>query len=148
MASGSSHIKGGFLFFLIFIYTIICYFIVPTWIDTIIYLSLFIAGALFPDVDIKSIAQKVFYWYFFIFDLFLIYNEEYKIAAYFGLVIITPLLSKHRGWTHSSLTMFLLSGAILFVPIYKSGIQDFSTAMYSASFFLGFLSHLILDKKF
>ena len=37
MASGSNHIKGGFLFFLIFIYTIICYFIVPTWIDTIIY---------------------------------------------------------------------------------------------------------------
>ena len=39
-------------------------------------------------------------------------NEEYKIAAYFGLVIITPLLSKHRGWTHSSLTMFLLSSFI------------------------------------
>jgi len=147
MASGKGHIKGGILFFLIFIYTCICYFVVPSWIDTILYLNLFIAGALFPDVDIKSIAQKIFYSYFFIFDIFLIYNEEYKIAAYFGLIIITPLLGKHRGWTHSPFTMFLLSGLILAIPIYKSGIQDFSTAMYSISFFLGFLSHLFLDKK-
>ena len=145
MASGKGHIKGGILFFIIFMYTIFTYFTTPTLIDASIYFVLFIAGALFPDTDIKSIAQKSFYLMFFLFDVFLIFIGKIDIAAYFGVVIILPLLGKHRGWTHSYYTMFLLSGLILAVPIFQSGIQDFSTAMYAISFFLGFISHLFLD---
>lgn len=146
MASGKNHIKGGILFFLIFIYTVFTYFTAPTLIDTLIYFVLFIGGALFPDTDIKSIAQKLFYFISFIILGFLIFLGRFDIAAYIGIIIILPLLGKHRGWTHSPIVMFLLSGLILAVPIYKTGIQDFSTVMYAISFFLGFLSHLFLDK--
>ena len=41
MASGKGHIKGGILFFLIFIYTILTYFTPPTLIDASIYFVLF-----------------------------------------------------------------------------------------------------------
>ena len=52
--------------------------------------------------------KKFFYTVFFIVDVFLVYKEEYKIAAYFGLIIILPILAKHRGWTHSILAMLLV----------------------------------------
>ena len=74
---------------------------------------------LFPDVDIKSKSQKIFYSLLFIFNLSLILLfKRYLEAAILGLFAILPILSKHRGWTHSRITMFLLPGMFLVIPIY------------------------------
>ena len=147
MASGKGHIKGGILFFIIFMYTIFTYFTTPTLIDASIYFVLFIAGALFPDTDIKSIAQKSFYLMFFLFDVFLIFIGKIDIAAYFGVVIILPLLGKHRGWTHSIPAMFLIPSPFLLYPIYVSQSFDFSGGPYYACAVTGYFSHLVLDGK-
>lgn len=74
---------------------------------------------LFPDVDIKSKSQKIFYTLLFIFNLSLIiFFRRYLEAAILGLFAMLPILSKHRGWTHSRITMILLPGLFLVIPLY------------------------------
>ena len=87
MASGKGHLFGGFLFTLLFIHIVYNYFFVPSIIDLILYIALGLMFAVWPDVDIKSYGQKFFYIIFFLVDVFLIYQQSYKIAAYFGLII-------------------------------------------------------------
>ena len=90
---------------------------------------------------------EIFLHSIFLLDLFLVYSEEYKIAAYFGLIIILPILAKHRGWTHSIPAMFLIPAPILLYPIYVSQSFDFSGAPYYACAVTGYFSHLVLDGK-
>lgn len=74
---------------------------------------------LFPDVDIKSKSQKIFYSLLFVLNLSLILIfQRYLEAAILGLFAILPILSKHRGWTHSRITMILLPGLFLVIPLY------------------------------
>ena len=74
---------------------------------------------LFPDVDIKSKSQKIFYSLLFVLNLSLIlFFQRYLEAAILGLFAMLPILSKHRGWTHSRITMILLPGLFLVIPLY------------------------------
>ena len=125
---------------------------------------------LFPDVDIKSKSQKIFYSLLFIFNISLIlFFQRYLEAAILGLFAILPILSKHRGWTHSRLTMILLPGLFLVIPLYVEysaygvGLKELpelldalvehedldetfrsGLAFYVAGL-IGFASHLYLD---
>ena len=74
---------------------------------------------LFPDVDIKSKSQKIFYSVLFVLNLSLIFFfQRYLESAILGLFAMVPILSKHRGWTHSRITMILLPGLFLVIPLY------------------------------
>ena len=61
MASGKGHIAGGFIFILIVLHTISHYYYRPSLLDIVIYFALGLMFALWPDIDIKSIGQKLFY---------------------------------------------------------------------------------------
>ena len=102
--------------------------------------------SVWPDIDIKSYGQKFFYIIFFLADLFFIINEEYKIAAYFGLIIILPILAKHRGWTHSIPAMILIPSPLLLYPVIIQGDIDISGIYYYAAAVTGYFSHLVLDR--
>ena len=145
MAGGKGHLIGGFIFILVLLHTITHYFYRPSLLDLIMYIAIGLMFAVWPDVDIKSIGQKFFYTVFFLVDIYLVYNQEYKIAAYFGLIIILPILEKHRRWTHSIPAMFLVPAPILLYPIYVSGSLDFSGGPYYACAVTGYFSHLVLD---
>lgn len=74
---------------------------------------------LWPDVDIKSKSQKIFYSVLFLLNASLIiFLQKYLAAALLGLFAMLPILSKHRGWTHSKITMILLPSLFLVIPIY------------------------------
>lgn len=73
---------------------------------------------LFPDVDIKSKSQRIFYSLLFVLNLSLLLFQRYLESAILGLFAILPILSKHRGWTHSRITMILLPGVFLVIPLY------------------------------
>ena len=147
MPSGRKHIFGGILFILLFIHILSHYYYRPSLFNIIIYISLGILFALWPDVDIKSIGQRIFYTIFLFTDIYLIVAGEFKVAAFFGLIIILPILARHRGWTHSVTAMFLVPLPILFYPIYVSRSLDFSGAPYYAAAITGYFSHLVLDKE-
>ena len=146
MASGKGHIWGGLIFVIIFIYTITNYFYSPSFLEIVIYIALACMFSVWPDIDIKSHGQKFFYSVFFMTDVFLIIQEEYKIAAYFGLIIILPVLAKHRGWTHSIVAMILIPSPLLFYPVVMNGVIDTSSLYYYAAAVTGYFSHLVLDR--
>lgn len=101
--------------------------------------------ALFPDVDIKSEGQKLFYWAAFLVDAFLIWYGFVHVAAYLGLLAMLPLLSKHRGWTHSPLAAFIVPAPMLIIPyLYDDHALALGVIFYAASV-VGYLSHILLD---
>ena len=148
MASGKGHILGGLVFLWLFLTILANYFFVPSAMEIIIFAAIAVMFSLWPDVDIKSIGQKVFYTIFFVTDAILVfYFQDYKTAAFFGLLIILPILSKHRGWTHSRLTAVLLPTPLLLVPMYVFEGSLAQGIPYYFAAVTGYFSHLFFDKK-
>src|SRR5689334_10292365 len=107
--------------------------------------AVFVIGmlfALFPDVDTNSKGQNIFYWILFPLDVLLIYSEALQAAAYLGLIAMLPVLSHHRGWTHSKWAMFLVPLPLIAVPyLYSDKVLAFSLVLYGAAV-VGYFSHL------
>ena len=148
MSSGKGHIVGGFVFLWLFLTVLSNYFFVPSAMEIVIFAAIAIMFALWPDVDIKSIGQKLFYSIFFITDVVLIfYFKELETAAYFGMLIILPILAKHRGWTHWRSTAILLPVPLMLAPMYMYGGTLLEGAPYYCAAVTGYFSHLFFDKK-
>ncbi len=118
-----------------------------------------VLSGLWPDVDIKSKSQQIFYRLFLLSNAVLIYEGYYSISAFLGLFAMFPLIGNHRGWTHSKLTMLLLPAVFLILPVYVQGDQldrhdllaaqnlvliKGSLPFYTASL-IGYATHLHLD---
>ena len=107
---------------------------------------------LWPDVDTNSKAQNLFYSIAFLADLVLIITEYYAAAAFLGLLAMTPIVGKHRGWTHSKIAMFLVPLPIIIIPYLSSGELGKLGILFYAASVAGYFSHLLLDgliwKKF
>ena len=118
-----------------------------------------VLSGLWPDVDIKSKSQRICYRIFIGLNLVLIFRGYYAESAVLGLFAMLPLIGKHRGWTHSRLTMLLLPGIFLLLPIYfnrdafnfreptaPENLQLIKTGIpfYTASL-IGYATHLQLD---
>lgn len=101
--------------------------------------------ALFPDVDTNSKGQNIFFGVAFITDILLIINGNIHAAAYLGLIAMTPIVGKHRGWTHSKLAMLLVPAPLVVVPyLYDEKMLPVSLIYYGAAI-VGYFSHLLLD---
>ena len=103
------------------------------------------AFALWPDVDINSKAQNIFYRSIFVIDLVLILSGMFLAAALLGLLAMTPILGKHRGWTHSPWAVLLVPSPIILIP-YRAdnGVGLIGLLFYFAAV-VGYFSHLLLD---
>lgn len=101
--------------------------------------------ALFPDIDIKSKGQVLFYWMVFILDILLIWGRQITVAAYLGLIAMLPLLSKHRGWTHSIIAALVVPAPIVLLPyLYDDKTLPVAVIFYGAAV-VGYVSHIALD---
>ena len=118
-----------------------------------------VLSGLWPDVDIKSRSQQIFYRIFLVFSIILILRKQYFQSAVLGIFAMLPLLGKHRGWTHSRLTMLLLPAVFFVLPIYFEGaavdLENLTSSQnidlvwsgfpfYTASL-IGYATHLHLD---
>ena len=103
------------------------------------------AGALFPDVDVKSKGQQLFYSGLIMLSVLLLVFDYHHFLAWFLVLSLIPLILKHRGLTHEWWFLTLLTGGVCTLlywafPYYRLII------MYAALFFwLGAISHLWLD---
>lgn len=97
---------------------------IPPLMDFIKIIGCFAVAVLFglwPDVDIKSKSQRIFYGVLFLLNFVLIvFLQKYLESALLGLFAMLPIMSKHRGWTHAKITMLLLPCLFLFIPIYAA----------------------------
>ena len=111
-------------------------------------IAVFVVGmlfSLFPDVDTNSKGQGIFYWAIFLLDILLIYAGALQAAAYLGLIAMLPVLSHHRGWTHSKWAMFVIPLPLVIIPyLYSEKVLAFSLVLYGAAV-IGYFSHLLLD---
>ncbi len=100
---------------------------------------------LWPDVDTNSMGQNIFFGLAFVADIILIATGRFEAAAYLGLLAMTPIIGKHRGWTHTFLAMVLVPLPIVLVPyLHDRYIWDTGLLIYGAAV-SGYFSHLYLD---
>ncbi len=110
------------------------------------WLACILLGSLFPDIDIKSKGQLVFYHIGLLALSFCILFSQWRILGIISLSLCLPLLARHRGIFHN---FWLISSITLSATYYAASLWP--TAQYSlfsdAFFFLaGVASHLVLDK--
>ena len=107
-----------------------------------------LAGALFPDIDIKSKAQQLFYLLLLAITWTIWSEQRYDLLPAVGVATFLPLLVKHRGLFHR--LWFILLAAY---AIWRTGSTirpDLAPALqYDMLFFAaGAISHLYLDFGF
>jgi membrane-bound metal-dependent hydrolase YbcI (DUF457 family) len=62
-----------------------------------------------------------------------------------GLLAMTPIIGKHRGWTHSKPAMLLVPAPILVIPyLHNHHVWTLGLLIYGAAV-TGYFSHLLLD---
>lgn len=112
--------------------------------------GLFITAILFglwPDVDTNSAGQNLFFAIAFTMDILLIVTGRFEAAAYLGLLAMTPIIGKHRGWTHSFIAMLLVPLPIVIVTFaYSPNKVGIGLLIYGAAV-AGYFSHLLLDGR-
>ncbi|MGZ6250941.1 MAG: metal-dependent hydrolase [Candidatus Chromulinivorax sp.] len=103
-------------------------------------------GSLFPDVDIKSKGQKLFYSLALIFLCCFLWYERTDLFIALSLLAVVPLLVKHRGIFHEAWFLIFISiSTALVVGNLWAGSSSF--AIQNALFFLtGTISHIVLDR--
>jgi membrane-bound metal-dependent hydrolase YbcI (DUF457 family) len=58
---------------------------------------------------------------------------------------MTPIIGKHRGWTHSKPAMLLVPSPILIIPyLHNQHVWTLGLLIYGAAV-AGYFSHLLLD---
>lgn len=110
--------------------------------------AVFVIGmlfALFPDVDTNSKAQDIFFGIAFPVQALLVWSQYFQAAAYFGLICMLPIVTHHRGWTHSKWAMLLVPLPIVLIPyLANEKVLGISLVYYGAAV-AGYFSHLLLD---
>ena len=102
---------------------------------------------LWPDIDTNSKGQDIFFTIGFLADIALIATGRIEAAAFLGLLAMTPIIGKHRGWTHSKIAMVVVPAPILIVTyLYRDELFHIAILLYGAAV-VGYFSHLLLDGK-
>lgn len=139
------HVVGGILCYLPLVYCV-TYGMTPSLSVAFEWLSFAVLGALFPDIDIKSKGQKLFYRFFAVLLLMLAVQGRFELAALFGIMVLAPMVVRHRGLFHEPwfLVMFPLATAAC-AGFYAPALQQ--SLFVDAGFFIaGALSHIVLDR--
>jgi len=104
-----------------------------------------IIGGMFPDLDIKSMGQKLIYRVLFAVALLLLAAKQYQVMAIMLPISLFPLLVKHRGVMH---TWWFITA----VPVIAATLLSLSFPSYiyiivtdALFFWAGAASHLWLD---
>lgn len=144
MPSYRVHLVGGFLTYLGILQVIKQYDPSPL---TIVQGLLFcLLGALFPDIDVKSKGQQIFYSMLAGLLIFLLYQQQYCLFASMSFIGIIPILVRHRGIFHYIWFLLLLALGITYVIHGWCGYWS-HVMIHNAWFFCaGAISHVVLDR--
>jgi len=155
MAGYRRHIAGAIVFFLgylgllVYLYSMNAAYQQFSTLELLGYpvamFALAIMFGLWPDVDTNSKGQDVFYAIFLVADLFLIATRNFEEAAYLGLFALLPVVSRHRGWTHSWWAMLLIPSPLLVLPYVLFPDRPLAGLPFYGAALVGYFSHLVLD---
>jgi hypothetical protein len=116
------------------------------WLKLSEWLVFTLGGALFPDVDIKSKGQKIFYRLLLVMLIYLLIQQRLQAVIFLGITGAVPQVVRHRGIFHHPWFIILCSVAPVFVAsMYQP--YYFNLILGDSLFFCaGAFSHLILDR--
>ncbi len=146
MANYRGHVAGGCIAYIVLLSFFNHYcssgFVAVEW-----FLCTF-AGSLFPDIDTKSRGQKYFYWLVLSVLVALIISGRLDLIAIASILIVLPMLVRHRGIFHNFWFIVLMPTAVwFFVGSLIPAISD--KLFFDVAFFVGgAISHLWLDFYF
>lgn len=110
--------------------------------------------SLFPDLDTASIPQRWFYRLLIPVLAYIYFYQNKDFLFLVSFLSITPLIDKHRGWTHWKKTPFILSFIGLYLYDLSRGIYAIEKItlivnyiVFILSIATGHYTHLFLDSK-
>ncbi|MCX5922487.1 MAG: metal-dependent hydrolase [Candidatus Dependentiae bacterium] len=117
----------------------------PTYMAMAEWVLCALAGALFPDIDIKSKGQKVFYRFLLVLFGFLLIKGHIQIFILMSVLAVVPMIVRHRGLFHK--LWFVVGFPTIVALCITAYFPDYrSILFYDVSFFIaGAVSHLWLD---
>ncbi|MEX0849476.1 MAG: metal-dependent hydrolase [Candidatus Dependentiae bacterium] len=119
--------------------------------DPFIIASCFVAvmaGSLFPDIDVKSKGQNVFYWLILGLFVYFFYKKQFVTLAYVAIVATLPMLVKHRGLFHNIWFIVGALGTLCYLLTGYLPHYDKTIILHTIFFIAGAVSHLWLDLGF
>jgi membrane-bound metal-dependent hydrolase YbcI (DUF457 family) len=104
-----------------------------------------LAGALFPDIDVKSKGQKYFYYVVLLFFIGCVATQRFDMLACGSFIVISPMLVRHRGIFHNPWFLMVMPLIMWFVvgTIFPRLSQRFFCD--TLFFIVGAFSHIWLD---
>jgi len=113
--------------------------------NAIIWLLAILSGSLFPDIDIKSKGQRLFYFIFLFIVILSLICKNYHIAISITLFSFVPILAKHRGLFHN--VWFLIMVILIVSKILINYFPEYRNLILSscAFFAIGAKLHIFLD---
>ena len=146
MSGYKGHLTGGVIAYAVLL--LLLKNTQPTIISLLTWFLCALAGALFPDIDIKSKGQKYFYWILLCLILLCIFVNRLDLVAIISVMSIVPLLVKHRGVTHRLWFIIFLPLAV-WLAVSSSYPDVAHVLILNVIFFIaGAMSHLWLDFGF
>lgn len=145
MPNYKGHLAGGFIVYLL----LLCGLFIarmPSLLTAIEWLFFTLAGALFPDIDIKSKGQKYFYHVALFAFIVLAAQQRFEIITCCSFLVLSPMLVRHRGIFHHPL--FVIAVPLLFWACCALVLTPSASRrlLWDAIFFIaGALSHIWLD---
>lgn len=141
------HLVGGAATFglLSFVGTKLGLFDTTKIIPVLVALSAALLGSLFPDIDIGSKGQRIFFTLVTVIATASLVSERWDIFALLVVLFAFTLVIRHRGIMHKTLFVICAPLAIPFAVInYEPRLSKIAILFY-IFFVAGALSHLVLD---
>ena len=120
---------------------------VPAPQMAVVLIAVAVVAALFPDVDTDSKGRRLYYGLLVVVDVALLVRGYAKLAALLGLCAMLPAIDHHRGWTHAWWAMLAVPLPLLVVPSLVWDKQVPAVLPYYGAAVLGYLTHLLLDRR-
>lgn len=143
MPNYKGHLVGGIVAFII-----VFNFIMVKKVSLLVafeWLCFTLLGALFPDIDIKSKGQKIFYRILLVAFVLLAFSKCVHLLFLLSFISLIPLIVRHRGLCHE---VWFVVGAPLCCGFLLGQFfpSVFWNIVWNVFFFIvGALSHLYLD---
>ena len=118
---------------------------VSTFQDAAIGFSICLLGSLFPDIDIKSVGQRIFYIVALVLAVFAVVTHQSSLLGVLCVLSIFPLVVSHRGVIHR-LWFIILVPLIVPLALSYGNAKLLAPAFVLYVYFVsGAFSHLLLD---
>lgn len=132
MPNYKSHMVGGFVAFMLALNIIVVQKI--SLFQAVEWLCFTLLGSLFPDIDIKSKGQKIFYKGLLVLFLLLALKKCVYALILLSFISLLPLVVRHRGVCHE--LWFVIASPLLCGVLLGSFFPEFLQIFCGTFFFL------------